>query len=293
MPEFQPSRDEQLTEQNLNLGYWWVTNKLRVRKATWIVLAVIDFGLIGYVAFGFADWFFGSGVQERAAIAQLTIPATDYAFFRSQNAPRELSTDSVMVVASRQGSYDALSRISNPNKLWWAEFDFHFETPAGKSAQQHGYVLPLSTQPLVALGQRSDAIPSGGSLVVENLVWRRVNQHVTRPDFATWSNVRQRIEVSDEVFVPPAATDTIPSSRVRFKVTNASAFGYYKVGFIVTLMSGSGIVGVNKVTISELRPGAIRDVEASWFSDLPSVSSIEIVPEVNIFDERNYIAPGT
>jgi hypothetical protein len=60
----------------------------------------------------------------------------------------------------------------------------------------------------------------------------------------------------------------------------------------VTLLSSGKVVGINKVTISDLRPGQERDVEASWFMDLLSVTDIEVRPQVNIFDARAYIAPG-
>jgi hypothetical protein len=293
MDTFEPSREDQLTEKKLNWGYWWVTNKLKVRKVFIVVLTVVDFALIGNFVFAYADWFFGSGVVERQQIAQLTVPATDYAFFRSKNAPVELSVNSTNVVSSGDGKFDIVSQVNNPNQLWWADFDYSFALQGGRTDTQRGYILPNSTHSLAALGVPADTSLVGASLLIENLTWHRVNQRFTRPDYVSWAGSRLAgIAVSDPVFVPPLPDDAIPAYRVRFRVTNGTAFGYYKVGFFLTLVSGGQVVGVSKVTISELRAGTSRDVEATWFSDLPSVSGIEVMPEVNIFDERNYIAPG-
>lgn len=292
MDSFQPAREEQLTEQKLNWGYWWVTHKLQVRKATIIVLSIVDFLLIGNFVFAYADWFWGSGVVERANIAQLTVQSTDYAFFRSKNAPRDVQLGSASVIASGEDKFDIVAQISNENRLWWADFDYHFQTPGGPTPTQRGYVLPNESRPLAALGVNATGDVSSALLVLENFAWHRVNQHFTRPDYPTWQAQRLNLQLGDASIIAPSASDAVPATRVRFRVTNDSGFGYYKVGFFITLIGNGGVVGVNKVTISELRAGQIRDVEATWFSDLPSVSDIEVKPDLNIFDERNYIAPG-
>lgn len=290
--DFEPVREEQLTEKHLNLGYWWVNHKVQVRKWTSVALAVFSALALGYGIFGFADWYFGSGVVERAQIASLTKNQTDFAGIREKNAPQELQLGEPSYVGAGEGTYDISARITNSNPRWWADFDYHFTSAAGATPVQHGYVLPSDFMNLSALGSKSDSSPEGLAIIIDHQTWHRVDQHLTRPDYESWATDRLRLTMDQPVFIPPLATDTVPASRVRFNVKNDTGFGYYKVGFFVIVESGGRVVGVNHVTISNLRPGDSREVNASWFADLPSATTIEVKPEVNIFDDRNYIPPG-
>lgn len=289
---FEPGREGQLTEQKLNLGYWWVTHKVQVRGWFSIFLAVVDLALVGFAGYGFADWFFGSGDIERRAMAVMAKPAIDYAYFRQKANPQNVAVQDALVLNSGEKTYDFIARAANPNPQWWVEFDYRFSSAAGETQTQKGYLLPGETKWLNALGVKSDVRPGGAKIAVENIVWRRVPLHVTRPDYATWAAKRLNFILDGVSFVPPSPQDPIAVNRAKFTVTNDTGFGYFKVGFFVTLTSGSRVVGVNRVVISDLRPGDRRDVDASWFFDLPGVTKVEVKPEVNIFDERNYIPPG-
>jgi hypothetical protein len=289
---FEPTREGQLTEDKLKWGYWWVTHKVQVRKWFAMFLVVVDLVLCGFAIFGFADWFFGSGERERAQIAALARPVIDYEFFRQKSAPKPPQFDKATVLNAGDKTYDYFAKSANPNVLWWVEFEYRFKSGSVETPTKKGFLLPGETRSMHALGVKSDVRPTTAEFIVENVVWHRVNLHETRPDSATWANVRLNFLVSDVKFVPPAPTDPIAVSRATFTLTNDTGFGYYNVGFFITLYSGSRVVGVNRIVISDLRPGDRRTVEASWFFDLPTVSKVEVKPEVNIFDDRVYIPPG-
>lgn len=278
-----------MTEEQLNRGYWWVTHKVQARKVFTAAFGVAAFSLLGYAIFGYADWFFGSGVPERAQMAQMPQPWINYAFFRDAEAPRPLKAESPIVLPAGEKKYDIVAKAVNPNPQWWVEFEYSFgeKIPARK-----GYLLPGDTRYLSLLGYQSDTRPAVGELKMENLVWHRVNLHATRPDFATWANSRLNFHVTDAQFAPPSPSDPVPVWRASFTVANDTGFGYFNVGFFVTLLSGSRVVGVNQVVITDLRPGDQREVDASWFTDIPTVTKVEVRPAVNIFDDRIYIPPG-
>lgn len=289
---FTPSREGQLTEDKLNWGYWWVTHKVQVRRWFSVFLLVVDLGLVGYAGFGFADWFFGSGEIERRLTAQMSQQAINYTYFREKFAPTEFKIDDAVVLNAGEKTYDFMARATNPNPHWWLTFDYRFESAAGQTTTQRGWLLPGDSKLLDALGVKSDVRPGTAKIVIENPVWHRVNMHETRPDYATWAKQRLNFQIDDVAFVPPSPQDPIAINRVQFNITNDTGFGYFKTGFLVTLLSGSRIVGINKVFISDLRPGERRPVEVSWFFDLPGVSKVDVRPIVNIFDEKNYIPPG-
>lgn len=285
---FDPSREGQLTEQSLGFGYWWVTHKVQVRKWFTVSIGVVAAPLVIYGAYGFADWFFGSGVKERAQMAQQTLPLIDYAYFREQHAPSALRIDAPIVLVSGDKTYDITSRVQNPNMEWYGMLEYGF----GTGPTRRTVLLPGEIRQLSVLGIKSDSRPAPSKVVVESLVWKRVNLHETRPDYSTWANSRLGITVEDAKFTTPQAGDAAPVWRADFTAVNGTAFGYYSPRFIVTLLSGSRVVGVNEVAVSELRPGDRREVSVIWYSEMSTVTKIDVKPVVNIFDTQSYIPAG-
>lgn len=287
---FEPIREGQLSEKELKWGYWWVTHKLQLKKLLTVVLAVIAFLLISYASYGFADWFFGSGVQERAAIAQMANAPTGYPAIHAQIAPQPLNIENPIVLVSGSDSYDLVSRVTNRNADWRAELSWHFEA-AGQATGQTRYtaVLPGDNVWLVQLGVKSESRPVSVGVAVDKRQWRRLDKHQVQPDYASWAGERLDVEISDTQFTPAQPTDPLSISRTTFRVTNKTGYGYWRVGFFVTLWDGGSLVGVNYVTASQLRAGETRTMDASWFTALPRVTRVEVSPEIDIFDQGNYM----
>ena len=90
--------------------------------------------------------------------------------------------------------------------------------------------------------------------------------------------------ITDAQFFQETRFDGEVYGRSVFSLSNDTAFSYYDVGLFVLLKRGSAIVGVNKTTLSTLNSGEETDVTVNWFGTLPSVSQVEVIPELNIFD---------
>lgn len=290
--EFDASREGQLEEDRLKWGYWWVTHKVQLRKVLIIGLVIFDVIFVAIGIFGFVDWFLLSGVKERSVIGTLSQQNIDYTYFREKTRAHELSVESAMVLGSSQDSYDTLAKITNSNIQWRAEFDYHFEVSGSVTPTKRGYILPGDSRWLYALGQKSETRPASAQLVLGNVMWKRVDLHDTQPDYATWASKRLNIVVSDVAYVGPQPQDAVAVSKAKFKVTNATGFGYFNMGFVVVLYSGTRITGVNRVAVSDIRAGEVKNVEATWFADLPVASKVEVLPEIDIFDPRAYITVG-
>lgn len=293
MPDqFEASREGQLTEKGLSWGYWWVTNRARIKSVFTLVLAVIAVSLFAYGAFGFADWFFGSGVAERAQVSQLTANSIPYAAWNEARAPRPLQLDSARTLRGGTGSYDFLAEATNSNALWRAYVDYHFVAAGLRTPTARAVILPGDSVWLTALGQRNETDPGAGSLEVEDVFWRRVNQHETLPDYVSWAAARLAVVAEDVEFVRPGANDPLATSRASFNLVNDTAFGYHRVPLMVTLWNGSALVGANRIVVSSLRAGESRLVEAVWFSDVTGVTRVEVKPDLDLFDPLIYMAAG-
>ena len=171
------------------------------------------------------------------------------------------------------------------------EFDYRFTGPGFDDEYKRGYLLPSDTKYLYSLGVEAESKPPA-ALEVANVMMHRVDNHVVRPDYRTWATERLNFLIEDIKFIEPDKDSPIPISRASFIITNDTAFGYVSVPFFVTLLSGNRVVGVNRVVISDLRAGEMREVIASWFNDLPNVTRVEVKPEVNIFNDLVYLKPG-
>jgi len=63
------SSEEKLSESQLKWGLWWVNHQGQLKTVATVLLGAVAFALLAYGSWGFADWFFGSGVHERSDIA--------------------------------------------------------------------------------------------------------------------------------------------------------------------------------------------------------------------------------
>jgi hypothetical protein len=294
MPQdFEVSRQEQLTEKQLKWGAWWVANRRMIRRLSLTALGIFGVALVAYAAWGYYDWFFGTGRAERYEMVRVSSP-TITPGVAANLTPEPVIIEDVQVLQSGENRYDLFVRLSNPNHDFWAKYDVEFT--AGGSAlasASSGFILPSSDRYVYLLGLKSDSYPSGVEVRLADFAWKRVDRHVISPDYLTWAAARLNFSVSDIQFKPPEATESISVSRSSFTVKNDTAFGYRTVGFFVRLDGASGVAGVNYVKIDNFRPGQTRQLVASWFSDLPTVSAVEVVPDVNIFDDGVYLPPGS
>ncbi|MBU0463677.1 MAG: hypothetical protein KKD21_12990, partial [Proteobacteria bacterium] len=73
-----------------------------------------------------------------------------------------------------------------------------------------------------------------------------------------------------------------------FNVSNDTAYSYWNPKFYILLMKGEKVAGISQTDIQGFDSGEERDILINWFGTLPTVSKVQIVPEVNIFDVDEY-----
>ena len=57
----------------------------------------------------------------------------------------------------------------------------------------------------------------------------------------------------------------------------------------VVLLVGDKQVAMKQVTLRNMRPGETKSIEAQWFGDQPVQATADIRPQVDIFDDQNYM----
>lgn len=292
--DFTPSRNEQLTEKKLNWGYWWVTHKIRVQKVATVVFGVFSFSLLAYGAYGFLDYYLITGPAERANLAEQGRAYIPYGALNRAQAPAPLSFGDIEVLKSGENRYDIATRVDNTDTRHWAEFNYRFrlsDDPNAVTREAHVFLLPGDSTFITALAVKAEFAPSP-TLEEPRIYWHRVSDYGVGTDPEGWRSARLKLDIANTAFAPASPADPLRISRASFDVTNLSAFSFRNPRFVVALYDGARLVGLNDVVLTSLLAGEKKPVEATWLSELPSVSRVEVIPAINIFDKAAYIAPG-
>jgi len=283
-------KEEEKEDQRFyKLSSFWIENRETLKKIGYGVFIAFDAILLLTVIWAFVDGFIVSYPAESRAVAEVVAYGQqDLHAYTLANKAEDMDPGSATLISAGEGKYDFYAPLTNPNADWWAEFTYAFEWDGGTSEPAAGFILPgESEKPIVAFSAESEAAPRGVVLTLTNVVWHRVDHHLTG-EYAEWAADRLAFTISD----PTLGTAELDGGigRVSFTVHNNTAYSYYEPRFIILLSRGSTVVGVNRATLSSLDSGDTEEVVVNWFGTVPSASKTEVIPEVNIFDLGAYKA---
>ena len=285
MPYENPPTD--FTESQLKVASWYVSHKILLKKIFIGFLISLCAIFWGFGLYGLINYYFIEGPSFNLAMRELS-RGIDYSAINSALQPKGVEIGATTIFSSGKGRYDFVGKIFNSSANWRAEFTYDFLVDGVARPEKNGFVLPGEEKYIFDLGVSAEAKPRSATLEIKNLKWKRIDAHEI-PDYAAWQGDRLNFPVTDLKFTPAAVGENIPISRASFIARNATAFGFWDVGFAIFLYRGSSVASVNYVTLEEFRSGQNRPVEVSWFETLPSITQVKVVPEVNIFDPRVFM----
>lgn len=267
---------------------WWVKHKILLRRIGYGLFIFVDAAMFFFVAWIFLDSFALSyNAEERAIYEIVALGQDDLHGYTLARAAGDLEIGQARVISIGSGRYDLFSIMKNPNGNWWARFTYHFQYSGGESEEREGFLIPWQEKPIVELAIELDRPPESAELIISGIKWQRVDSKIVS-DVADWMDDRLNILITDKLFETIASSNNQNIGRVTFDVFNDTAFSYYDFSFLVLLKRGSSIGGINKTVLGELKSGEQVEVSLNWFGVLPSVSEIEVVPDINIFDMDVY-----
>lgn len=269
----------QFSDKELKFSYWYVTNKLILKRYLIIFLSLLSLSLWGFVIYALVFYIIDYPTEQYLLQRLMTTPAAAQAALEALK-PAPLQIGDLEAVGGEDARYDFISSISNPNKNWLATFNYRFIDAQNKMQLKKGFVLPLEQKYLFDLGHES----SDGRLEITDLSWQKVfNTEYVKND-------KYRFVISDEQFI--AGLQAGDPNRLVFKLSNDSAYNYWEVGIQAYLYSGGNLASINYITLNQVRAGEQRDVEIDWNYRLPRIDSFEIMPELNVFDKNNIMPIG-
>jgi len=280
MPEDINLPTSDLSGWQLKLSYFYVSNKILLRKLLLAFLFLINIFLWSYVILNLGIFAVNYN-RLQTDIRGLIFSGSSSLSWAESQKPVNLKISAVESFPGNEvGKYDLMAEVINENIFWLAEFDYEFKGAGGGSGRLYrGFVLPGGKKFLFDLNQTN----SDGQLEIKNVSWRRFN------DYATLKSQRESFIVSQENFYQSSVIGN--PSKLDFVLKNNSPFGYWRSGVAVLLYGGGSLVGVNYLDFEQFQSGAERPISLNWSKQLPFVDNFEIIPEIDYLSDYNLMPP--
>lgn len=278
------------TESELEFASFWVRNRTMIHRSIVLTLTVLCIGLWGYALWGVIDaYVIAYPVESRITqdIAENTFIAREL----ERNRPKSVQASSVQVFEATDGRIDMVVPIQNPNDQWYAEFTYRFNLSGEETPKRSGFILPGQSS---FLGEFGYAPKTKGAriatLVVDGIHWKRLDPSVVGDDYSKWKSARDAFEFNAVAFTP--ATNDKGVSRTSFVFRNPTGYGYWSLGLYLFLLRGDTPVATTYLSLPNVRPDEMRNVDVDWFGKISGVTDTKIVPVVNFLDSSVYL-PST
>jgi len=274
----------EISNQELKVGYWYVTNRAKIKSIVIGVLIVITVGIWIYTSWQAVIWFSGRKAEEEL-LNRLSTNYVNYESYRQNNAPIQLQVGSATIVPSGKDIYDVVAEIKNTNSRWAATRVPYTFTIDEKSVTGVSFLLPSENKYLVAFGIESTTEPKQASVILGETSWQRIRDLSIFP--------KPKLIISEE------AVDSLSSlgadnmgTRLKFKLTNAGAYSFWRVMTTAILSLGGKPVAVAQQAVPNLKSGEERKVEFLWPRGSWSADKVIIFPEINVMDKSVFWLPS-
>ncbi len=282
---------EGLSTKKLTIGLWFVEHRQQLR---WVLIGfLIAVAAISwvYTIYGFIYYLARGMNEDEVLIRQMLMEGNIGHSYIVQIAAKDLSYSPVQIFRSANNKYDFLVQAKNINQKWWAELNYYFLVDGVKTDKSQGFIFPLENKYFIVLSQNFLTVPISVKFVVEDLSWRRINQHKIN-DWQDFYKNHLAIESKEITYIPAnqsELSEKIGLNQLNFTAVNKSAYNYWQVNYAILLYSGNNIVSVNRYTLTDFMSGQPRQINMSWPGNFGRIDRVELIPEINIMDNDVYI----
>ncbi len=268
----------QLIPKNLEFGLWLANNKRKIVLWLTIILGIIAAAFVIYALYGYI-YYFTIGKEQDKIMSEggAVIDISDY---RLQNRPSDLRIGTAKSLASDNGT-DLTVKIANVNDKQYAAFEFCFIS-GEQEACGGDFILPQEEKEVVLL---NSSMPAGGSVQFEitKIYWQKLRAGEI-PDWNFFKNQRLNLSFDDVRF----STYSNDVAYLEFTITNNSAYSYFAIPLNIIVRRTDGIVALNRYVVQDLNSRTSREVRLLWPEGAAARGQVEIVPILNILDNRLY-----
>jgi hypothetical protein len=282
---------EGLSIKKLEFALWFTENKFKLYKLLASILLFIGVATWGYTLYNFGYYYVVGIDQDKLLANQIAqTPGIDHEYILSVSA-RNLLAGATQVLETANGKYDLVGEVENVNPRHWGLITYHFVVNGTPTEKADMFILPSESKHLLQLGQEFAGRPSNAELVIDNVGWQRVSKK-TIPDWPAFKAKFLNFEITDKKFTPARTSglsEKLSLSQLSFIAINRTTYNYLRVNFDAFIYVGQTLVGVNRFSIDNFQSDETREVAANFLGQFSRADNIEIVPNVNILDARNFL----
>lgn len=278
----------QVTNWKIKLSYWYISNKLLLRQVLAGLLIALSVVLYGFSLYYGLLILVVENREYQQNITNLSYDLIDYDYFREANKPYDILIDGFDAINLGGGRYDFVAKIKNPNENHVAT-KATFELIVGGELVDttETFVYPGEEKYVAFFGVELDRFVSP-VVSLKNVAWKRVH------DFESYATPRLNFEINNTEFLnarDSGIKGELSISTLSFDVKNNTAFSYWNVGVYMVLLNDQRAVAANYVSLDNFLSGETRNVEVRFYESIPSVSVVEVLPEIEILEDSSYILP--
>lgn len=265
----------------------FITNKLVLFRVLIGILAIFGFLTMSFSLWKIVNFVIYDIVHKPMVEYQLTY-IDNYTDLHNAQAPDQLQILNSYSLQGGVGKIDALSEIINPNNRHKVSFDHYFDFNGVLTDVRHESLLPQENRPLVVFGLDSSLFLGSPSIVIKNIKWSRISAHDV-VDTNLWQKERLNFEINDFVFTPPSSVDTASINSIKFSIKNNTSYSYSDPLFYISLYQNGLLVGIMKFDLVDFRSLETRNIDIRNFVENLYITSAELHPIIDIYDEESYI----
>lgn len=218
-------------------------------------------------------------VQDLIVQNSLTVDYIPYAQIRDRLSPQNIQVGTVGGVYAGS-AVDAYGELYNPNEKWTAHtVKVRFLVNGIAMDEQTIFLLPKQRKNIMHFNIPTATPNALVQLEVVDVGWIRARN-------IELLQALNDLAVENIQFANNTETGAFEATG---QLVNRSGYGFWNVGFQVLVLKQSQVIGINYVTLDEVRIGQIRPVTVSWPATIPGVDEVRIIPDVNVLDESVYI----
>lgn len=278
--------DSEKVIRNLKRKATYVQDKqkylLRGQKTLVLIIILLILGIAASFYFVIYDYHWGgkkANIEEELVLA---INNPIYDGLRNQLRPSPLRITSNQILKNNKNNFDFVSYLTNPNDLWYAEFDYHFESGSYKGDIMKGFILPKQNRPFWDLDVKYASSLSTGKIIIGEMEWKRAtNYDLLRRNYLNFS--------FDEIILKKASDldEEAGISRLSFIANNNSIYNVWKLGLAIIFKRYDDTVAFYYYELEDFLGEEERLVDLTLFEDLKSITNVDVLPIINIYNEDN------
>lgn len=267
--------NQNLSDKQLKYAYWFLLHKKQFKKVGIILLIIFDILMVILAVMGLIRYLYN--YSEFKELSQNMPNYIDWAAYHQENQPVDLQINQVRVIQTDSDQVDIGVLVQNINNDWGVpKLTYQFLLAGGQTTPlATTFLLPNGSKYLMALSVST--VGRTASLQIVEFGWQRIKsgQLLLVPD----------VVISENRFIPASQVEGLTrGGQVSWLVANKSAYNYWDVGFQVIIFTGQREVGFNYLQISSLDSLASKNLSVNMIQRLSSVTSVLVIPEVNIYD---------